>query len=146
MLHKKKPEVDIVLDILRQLLEAYPESTFVQSLLHQYQERGGLSRKQLEGLRAKATKVKNIPPARLATLDAIILKRPVKDRSPKPSTIETAPANEARVGGMIDAILSKYPQHKRVLFYQTRYKSNHSISATEKNEIEKFYKLLVQNS
>ena len=61
-MQRLKPDVDIVLDILKAVLEAQPLSSFTQSLLFQYQERGGLSKKQLEGLYSKATKVKTIPP------------------------------------------------------------------------------------
>ncbi len=39
-----RPDVDIVLDLLKAVLEAQPASSFVQSLLIQYQERGGLSK------------------------------------------------------------------------------------------------------
>ena len=74
-MQRLKPDVDIVLDILKAVLEAQPLSSFTQSLLHQYQERGGLSKKQLEGLYNKATKVKSIPPGKLATLEAIILRK-----------------------------------------------------------------------
>jgi hypothetical protein len=48
-MQRLKPDVDIVLDILKAVLEAQPLSSFTQSLLHQYVERGGLSKKQLEG-------------------------------------------------------------------------------------------------
>ena len=57
-MQRLKQDVDIVLDILKAVLEAQPLSSFTQSLLFQYQERGGLSKKQLEGLYSKATKVK----------------------------------------------------------------------------------------
>ena len=82
-MNRLKPDVDIVLDILKAVLEAQPLSSFTQSLLHQYQERGGLSKKQLQGLYGKAQKVKSIPAGKLATLEAIILKRPTKDKSPR---------------------------------------------------------------
>jgi hypothetical protein len=71
-MQRLKPDVDIVLDILKAVLEAQPLSSFTQSLLHQYQERGGLSKKQLQGLYGKAEKVKSIPAGKLATLEAII--------------------------------------------------------------------------
>ena len=70
MIHRKKPDVDIIQDVLEATLEAYPASAFVQSLLNQYQERGGLSKKQLEGLYHKAARAPNLPPNKLATLEA----------------------------------------------------------------------------
>ena len=85
---KKKPDVDVIMDVLKETLSAYPASVFVQSLLHQYQERGGLSKKQLEGLHSKASKVKTIVPGKLATLEAIILKKPTRYKSPEPAPVQ----------------------------------------------------------
>ena len=84
-MQRKKPEVDVVLQILQASLEAQPSSSFLQSLLFQYQERGGLSKKQLEGLHAKAKKNPHLPAAKLATLEAEILKRPNRYKSEKPA-------------------------------------------------------------
>jgi hypothetical protein len=47
-MHRKKLGVDIILDVLNETLAANPTSTFTASLLHQYQQRGSLSKKQLE--------------------------------------------------------------------------------------------------
>ena len=54
---RKNPNVDVIRDVLKLTLEAYPESNFIKSLLFQYQERGGLSKKQLQDLYTKASKV-----------------------------------------------------------------------------------------
>ena len=59
-MYRKKPDVDVVNDILLLVLESNPTSEFVQSLHYQYHERGGLSKKQLEGLYHKAVKVVTI--------------------------------------------------------------------------------------
>ena len=138
-----KPEVDVVLDILKATLAAYPESSFVASLLFQYQERGGLSKKQLEGLYSKATKVTTIPPGKLATMEAIILKKPTRYKS----TVSTLPAPELkdeRLEKLLGEILEKYPAHKRVVFIKTKFDNNEPITALEKGEIEKFHKLLIK--
>jgi hypothetical protein len=74
-MQRKKPGVDIILDVLNETLAVNTTSTFVTSLLYQYQERGGLSKKQLEGLYHKASKVVTNAPGKLATLQAIILKQ-----------------------------------------------------------------------
>ena len=140
-MQRLKPDVDIVLDILKAVLEAQPLSSFTQSLLHQYQERGGLSKKQLQGLYGKAQKVKSIPAGKLATLEAIILKRPTKDKSPLPSA-EPIYLKDEETGRMIKAILEKYPQHKRVLFYKSKYDNNELLPAMEMAELQKFFKLL----
>jgi hypothetical protein len=140
-MQRLKPDVDIVLDILKAVLEAQPLSSFTQSLLKQYQERGGLSRKQLEGLYNKASKIKTIPPNKLATLEAIILKKPQRHRSDLPAATEFYKKDEA-TGELIDAILSKYPQHKRVLFFKSKFENNEILSPADLAELQKFRKLL----
>ena len=113
------------------------------SLLFQYQERGGLSKKQLEGLLQKAKKITTLPPARLATLEAIIKKKVTRQRSelPKPTPLFVIDEHAIQ---MTAEILSKYPQHKRVLFYKTRLDNKETLSPLEKSELEKFHKLLVK--
>ena len=140
-MQRLKPEVDIVLDILQAVAEAQPENTFAQSILHQYKERGGLSKKQLQGLYAKAQKVPTIPVNKLATLEAIILRKHAKERSVLPASTPLYNKDE-KTGEMINAILAKYPQHKRVLFFRSKYDNNEVLSATEIAELEKFSKLL----
>lgn len=132
------------MDVLKQTQIAYPESVFINSLLQQYQERGGLSKKQLQGLHGKASKVKTIATAKLATLDAIILKKHSKHISQKPEIIIHQPLKDETTAKKIDEILIKYPQHKRVLFYKIQSDKGHVFTAIEKAEIERFYKLLVQ--
>lgn len=140
-MQRLKPDVDIVLDILKAVLEAQPLSSFTQSLLHQYQERGGLSKKQLEGLFSKATKIKTIPPAKMATLEAIILRKHSKHKSELPATKPLYEKDE-ETGRMIKAILAKYPAHKRVLFFQSKFDNNEIFSASENTELQKFHRLL----
>jgi 3-hydroxyacyl-CoA dehydrogenase len=140
-MNRLKPDVDIVHDILKAVLEAQPLSSFTQSLLHQYQERGGLSKKQLQGLYSKAQKVKSIPSGKMATLEAIILKRPTKDKSPLPVS-EPLYVKDEEAGRMIKTILEKYPQHKRVLFYKSKYDNNEILPVSELAELQKFFKML----
>lgn len=138
---RKKIDVDVVKDILEAALAAYPDSTFVKSLSQQYEERGGLSKKQLEGLFKKSQKIQSIPVGKLATLEAMILKRPNRYKSAPPAPKPLYQKDE-RIGEMISAILAKYPQHKRVLFFQSKYSNNESLTPTEITELEKFKKLL----
>jgi len=135
--------VDVVSDILSAAMKAYPESEFVQSLSHQYLIRGSLSKRQLEGLYKKAERIKGLPPNKLATLEAIILKRPKKYKSALPAAQPLYEKDE-QTGKRIDEILAKYPQHKRVLFFQSKYKSHQALSAVESAELEKFHKLLIK--
>ena len=141
-MYRKKPDVDIISDVLKASREAYPNSSFLQSLSVQYEERGGLSKKQLEGLYKKAERIRTIPPNWLATLEAEILKRPTRFKSTAPPPKPLYEKDE-KTGGIIDAILKKYPLHKRVLFFQSKYQNNQSLSATELAELEKFQKLLL---
>jgi len=141
-MHRKKPDVDIIKDVLNASKEAYPGSSFLQSLALQYEERGGLSKKQLEGLYKKAERIKNIPANWLATLEAEILKRPTRYKS-TPPTPKPLYEKDQKAGNMIDAILKKYPQHKRILFFRSKYENNEPFSAAELAELEKFQKLLL---
>ena len=142
-MQKHEPEIDIVKEILNGVLKAQPQSSFAQSLWNQYQERGSLSKKQLEGLYNKACKVKTISPAWLATLNALIIKRPNRFKSSLPPAKPLYEKNE-KAGKMIAAILEKFPQHKQVLFLKLKNDNNEVITATELAELEKFYKLLIK--
>lgn len=140
-MQRLKPGVDIVLDILKAVAEAQPHSEFAQSILRQYQERGGLSKKQLEGLYGKAQKIKAVPPGKLATLEAIILKKHTKQRSELP---ETTPLYQRDIatGQLIESILKHFPSHKRVLYLKSKYDNNEVLSAVELSELNRFSKLL----
>ena len=142
-MHRKKPDVDVILDIMNAILEANPQSAFTKSLWNQYQERGGLSKKQLEGLYGKASRLASVPPHKLATLQAEILKRPTRYKSEKPPSTPLYTKDE-RVGQKIASILSQYPQHKRVLFFKVKWDNNEPLSATELSELEKFHKVLLK--
>jgi hypothetical protein len=139
----KNPDVDVIMNILDAALLAFPNAVFIKSLHFQYQERGGLSKKQLEGLHSKASKATTINVAKLATLEAIIKKMPTKYKSDKP--LPPAPiAKDELTPMMIEQILAVYPQHKRVLFYKVKYANNEAFSLLEKTELEKFYTLLIK--
>ena len=141
MIQKKKIDVDVIRDVLEAMLVARPDSTFIQSLSRQYEERGGLSKKQLEGLYQKALKVDSIPEGKLATLEAVILKKPTKYKSAPPPPKPLYNKDE-EVGKMIEAILARYPQHKRVLFFQVKYNNNETLTPPEITELEKFHRML----
>jgi hypothetical protein len=143
MIQRKKPDVDIINDVLLAAREAYPKSEFVQSLYQQYHERGGLSKKQLQGLYFKAEKIPNLPPNKLATLEAEILKKPTRYKSALPINTPLYTKNE-EAGNLINEILAKCPQHKRVLFFKTKYDNNETLSATEITELKKFHSVLLK--
>jgi len=134
-------EVDVIRDVLEKAEIAFPASAFVKSLHQQYLNRGGLSKKQLEGLYQIAQKVNTIPVGKLSTLEAIILKKPTRYKSEKPAPAPLYKKDE-ELGKKIAAVLEKYPQHKRVLFLKTKYDNNEILTSTETTDIEKFYKML----
>lgn len=140
-MHRLKPEVDIVLDILKIVAEKQSGNQFSQSILMQYQERGGLSKKQLEGLYGKAKRIPEISQNKLATLEAIILRKHEKQKSDRPANTPLYQKDEGVVE-MIESILSKSPQHKRVLFLKSKVDSNSPLSPAEVTELKKFHKLL----
>ena len=135
--------MDIIMDILDAVIKAQPESVFANSLRQQYCNRGGLSKKQLEGLHSKASKIADMPVGKLATLQAIILKKPTRFKSDMP-VIAAPAAKDETPGKDMEAILEKFPAHKRVLFLKSKYDKNEPISAIELAEISRFKSLLLK--
>ncbi|HTD94480.1 MAG TPA: hypothetical protein VK644_11725 [Chitinophagaceae bacterium] len=140
-MNRIRPDVDIVNDVLQAVLSVQPTSSFAQSLLKQYQERGGLSKKQLEGIHDKAAKLKCVPEQKLATLEAIIMRKPTRYKSALPAATPMYTRDEA-LKEVLDRILAKYPQHKRVLFLRSKYENNEILTPAETTELQRFEKLL----
>jgi hypothetical protein len=136
-----KKKVDIVNEILEDCIMAYPVSSFIISLYKQYNQRGSLSKKQLQGLHAKASQAPDISPAKLATLEALINKMPTRYKSEAPPPKPLYEKEEGN-GQLIDAILAKYPQHKRVLFLKMKYDNNEPLSSQEVADLKRFAQLL----
>lgn len=139
--NKKSSDVDIVNEVLEACILAYPVSSFVISIYQQYQKRGSLSKKQLQGLYGKASEIESLPSGKLATLEAVIKKMPNRFKSELPETKPLYEKDKA-AGEMIEAILAKYPQHKMVLFLQSKYNNNQPLSAIEIDELKKFKQIL----
>lgn len=137
-------EIDVLLDILKLMVSTHPNSGFVNSLYEQYCNRGGLSKKQLEGLHAKAVKAGSIPQNKLATLEAIIKKKPTRERAAASIQNNNEPVKDEATGKMLSDILQKYPQHKRVLFLKMKYDNNENLSPVEIGEVQKFSKILLK--
>lgn len=137
----EKDKIDIINMLLEDCIMAYPISTFIISIYQQYQRRGWLSKKQLQGLYDKASKINGLPPGRLAALEAIIKRMPTRDTSELPENTPMFEKDE-EAGALMDRILEKYPQHKRVLFLKARYDNNEVITPTEITELNRFIKVL----
>ncbi len=140
---KKKPGIDIIDKILDACYKHNPDALFIMSLMHQYEERGSLSKKQMEGLYLKAAKVPDLQPNWLATLEAEILKRPTRDKTPAAS-LKPMEVKDLLTENRIKEILEKYPQHRRVVFLQSKISNNQILTPDEKKEVEKFHKLLIK--
>jgi hypothetical protein len=134
---------DILLQILTKIRAMRPDSVFIESLYNHYCNRGGLSRKQLEGLLNKARKIPEFSQANIATLEAIILKKPVKEKAAATITAASAQKDDA-LEKMLAAILEKYPQHKTALFIKSKLRNNEAIASTTVTEIKKLHKLLIK--
>ena len=134
---QKKDRFDIVNEVLEACIMAYPVSSFVISLYKQYQKRGSLSKKQLQGLYAKASEITDYSLAKLATLEALIKKMPTRYKSEIPEFKEAVDENAA-FHEMIATILHMYPEHKRVLFLQSRIQQNHTLSSTDIADLKRF--------
>jgi hypothetical protein len=137
----KKPGIDIINEVLEDCILAYPVSSFIISLYKQYGLRGSLSKKQLQGLHSKAAKVKDIPPGKLATLEAIIKKMPTRFKSVAPPPKPLYEKDEI-TGKLIEEILAKYPQHKRALFLKAKYENNEFLSPLEITDLKRMKQIL----
>ncbi|MEO6452936.1 MAG: hypothetical protein ABIN97_02625 [Ginsengibacter sp.] len=144
-MNKKMPDIDIINNVLEQCILAYPVSSFIISIYKQYMERGSLSKKQLEGLYGKASKIEDLPIGKLATLEAVIKRMPTRYKSDVPVPKPMYEKDEG-TGQIIEAILIKYPQHKRVLFLKSKYDNNELLSSIEIAEIKRFYQILSNKS
>jgi hypothetical protein len=138
---KQKPRFDIVNEILEACILAYPISSFVISLYKQYIQRGSLSKKQLQGLYGKAQKIEDLSPAKLATLEALINKMPTRYKSELPPA-KPLYEKEDTNGKLIETILAKYPQHKRVLFLKSKWENNEVLTAADLADLKRFAQLL----
>jgi hypothetical protein len=141
MMNRIDPDIDIIADLLKAVLKVRPEDGFCSSLLQQYQQRGGLSKKQLEGLLGKATKFTETTPGKLATLEAIIKKKHSNHRS-EASEPAAPPTNDDESLQLIAQILEKYPGHKRVLLFKMKVDKQELLISAEKEELQKFARVL----
>lgn len=141
-MENKKPGVDIINEVLEACILAYPVSSFIISLYKQYISRGWLSKKQLQGLHGKAQQINDLPPGKLAALEAIINKMPTRYKSEAPTEIKPLYEKDAETGKLIQTVLQKYPQHKRVLFLQSKYQNNEPLTTNELSDLKNFARLL----
>ncbi len=122
---------------------AFPVHGLLISLYQQYQQRGFLTKKQLQALHIKAAQVPDMNAGRLATLEAMIKKLPNRFKSELPE-IAPEPEENTEAVHIIQSILQKYPQHKRVLFFHSKIENHETLSTKEIEELKKFQKLILK--
>ena len=137
---KKKDRFDIVTYILEECILAYPVSSFVISLYKQYGQRGSLSKKQLQGLYAKASEIDGINPGKLATLLALINKMPTRYKSDLPVPEAHATSNEEME--MVEKILQAYPSHKGAVLLKAKIASSGKLLPREQADLARFMSIL----
>jgi hypothetical protein len=140
-MNQQKDRLDMVNEVLEECILAYPLSSFIISLYKQYQQRGSLSKKQLQGLYGKASKIETLPPGKLAAIEAIIKRMPTRYKSELPQASPLFQKEES-TGKLIAEILEKFPEHKRVLFLKAKYENNELISATDMNDLKRIKALI----
>ncbi|HET7000062.1 MAG TPA: hypothetical protein VFI33_02080 [Puia sp.] len=140
-MNQPKDRLDIINEVLEECILAYPLSSFIISLYKQYQQRGSLSKKQLEGLYGKASKISQLAPGKLATIEAIIKRMPTRYKSELPKIKPLFEKDEA-TGLLISDILAKYPHHKRVLFLKAKYDNNEVFTVSDIADLKRFKSLL----
>lgn len=143
-MYKRKPGIDIIGKILDAMYEHNPDALFIMSLMHQYEEGGSLSKKQLQGLLSKAQKAGTLPANWLGTLEAIILKMPTRYKSAEPFVPSPIFEKNVEAGNLIQTILAAFPTHKRVIFLKAKYENN-TLTQEETGELKRFIKLLKLN-
>lgn len=137
----RKDGLDFVEKILTACYNSNKDDLFVMSLMHQYEDRGFLTKGQLQGLFYKAEKVQELPIGLLATLQATLSKLPTREKKDAPIIISEVKKDE-ETENILNEILLKYPQHKAVIGLQNNFKKYDKLNSTEKLELNKIYKLL----
>lgn len=146
MLSKNK-KIDVIEKLLALCYEHNKDALFIMSLMHQYEERGSLSKKQLQGLLLKAQKIKEIPAHQIAAVEAIVLKMPTRDKTPVQKTTPANSEAETQIAAALaqtEQILAVYPFHKQVLLLRSKLMSHQSLTPQEQADLTKFVKILVK--
>ena len=146
MLPKNK-KIDVIEKLLALCYAHNKHALFIMSLMHQYEERGSLSKKQLQGLLLKAQKIKEIPAHQIAAVEAIVLKMPTRDKTPVQKTTPANSEAEAQIAAALaqtEQILAVYPSHKQVLLLKSKLMSHQSLTPQEQADLNKFVKILIK--
>jgi hypothetical protein len=139
----KKSPIDSINVLLEECIMAYPVSSFIISLYKQYGTRGSLSKKQLQGLYDKASKIQDLAPGKLAAVEVIIKRMPTRNKIPPPVP-KPLYEKDNTAGVLIDALLAEYPSHKRVLYLKSKYDNHETLTPMETDDLKRMARLLVK--
>ena len=67
---------------------------------------------------------------------------PNRTKSEAPKEATPLYQKDEAAGKLIEAILARYPQHKRVLFLQAKYNNNETLNAAEMTDLKRFHQAL----
>lgn len=137
------PAIDSINVLLEECILAYPVSSFVISLYKQYQSRGSLSKKQLQGLYDKASKIEGLAPGKLAAVEFIIKKMPTRNKLPLPPPKPLYQKDEA-AAKLVDKLLAVYPAHKRVLFLKAKLDRFDPLTPAETDDLKRLARVIEQ--
>lgn len=122
-------------------LPHHADNTFIRNMYEFYKTRGGLSIKQMNALLNTIDYIKKKPPFNPATIEAIIKKKAVKTKTapppPKPLYDEDSVSKEK-----LGKILTIAPSHKTALLYMNKIALHQPLTSVEKENIDKFLRLL----
>ena len=136
-MNQKRPRIDVINDVLEECILAYPVSSFIISLYKQYQQRGSLSKKQMQGLYGKASRIDHLAPGKLAAVELIIKKMPTRHKTELPEAPVVSQKDE-NTGQAIAEILHRYPNHKQVLFLKAKYDNDQPLTTADLADLKKF--------
>jgi hypothetical protein len=141
---KKNSEYDFLQEVFEWVFYNMPiqkDNSYIRNIYEFYQANGGLSGKQIQVLLNEIDKINVKPPFNPATLEAIIKKKAVKYRSSLPPVTPMF-TEDSESKDKLQQILAIAPQHKAAIRYMNKVNLNQELSTAEKDDINKFLKLL----
>jgi hypothetical protein len=94
---------------------------------------------------SKGKKAGSVPESKLSTIEAIILKMPVRDKTPPSVSVNIQEeTNDPLLEEQLKQILAVFPSHKRALYLKAKYDHGESISPVEKKELVQFEQIALR--
>ena len=123
-------------------LPAKADNTFIRNMYEFYKTRGGLSIKQMQALLKTIDYIKIKPPFNPATIEAIIKKKAVKTKAAPPPPPTPLYNEDEDSKDKLEKILAIAPAHKAALLYKNKVSLHQTLTSAEKENINKFLRLL----